>query len=167
MDNLALSQGGNFAFNSGAWAEGTNAATIKSTADIVYTINGEFKTKSATDNIAIAYTGPAIYSQNAVEQSGGFVGAAGGSTRLYGIYLDGAGNVSIVPGKIVNSAELAAGTVALEFPPMQADKACVAALRIAVTAGTAFVPGTTDLSASGVTDTFLNLSSIPGKPLTA
>jgi hypothetical protein len=167
MDNLALSQGGNIAFTSGAWAEGTNAGTIKSTADIVYTINGEFKTKAATDNIAIAYTGPAIYSQNSVEQSGGFVGAVGGSTRLYGIYLDGAGAVSIVPGKIVNSAELAAGTVALEFPSMQADKACVAALRVAVTAGTAFVPGTTDLSASGVTDAFLNLSSIPGKPLTA
>jgi hypothetical protein len=167
MDNLALSQGGNIAFTSGAWAEGTNAATIKSTATITYVINGVFAAKSATDNIAISYTGSAVYSQNSVEQSGGFVGAVGGSTRLYGVYLDSAGAVTIVPGKIVNSAELAAGTVALEFPSMQADKACVAALRVAVTAGTPFVPGTTDLSASGVTASFLNLSSIPGKPLTA
>ena len=167
MDNLALSQGGNFAFNSGALAAGTNSGTIKSTAIINYTINGQFASKAITDNIAIAYTGPAVYSQNAVEANGGFTGQVGGSTRLYNIYLDAAGAVSIEPGKIVNSAELAAGVAPLEFAGAQRNKACIGAMRIALTAGTTFVPGTTALNASGVTATFLNLSSVPGEPLTA
>jgi len=167
MDNLALSQGGNFAFTSGALAAGSNAGTIQNAAAITYTINGEFKSKAITNNAAISYTGPAVYSQNAVESNGGFTGEVGGSTRLYGIYLDGAGTFSIEPGAIVNTAELAAGVAPLQFPGTQRAKACVGAMRIAVTAGTAFVPGTTALNATGVTATFLNLSSIPGEPLTA
>ena len=167
MDNLALSQGGNFAFNSGGLAAGTNAGTIQNAVAITYTINGEFKSKAITDNVAIAYTGPDIYSQNAVESNGGFTGQPGGSTRLYNIYLDGAGNYSIEPGKIVNSAELASGVAPLEFAGAQRNKACVGAMRIALTAATTFVPGTTALNASGVTATFINLSSVPGEPLTA
>jgi hypothetical protein len=167
MDNLALSQGGNLAFTSGALDAGTNAGTIKSTATITYTVNGRFASKAATDNVSIAYTGAAVYSQNAVERNGGFTGQTGGSTRLYNIYLDAAGNFSIEPGKIVNTAELAAGVAPLEFAGAQRAKACVGALRVAVTAGTTFVPGTTALNASGVTATFINLSSVPGEPLTA
>jgi hypothetical protein len=167
MDNLALSQGGSFAFTSGGLAAGSNAGTIQNAATITYTINGEFKSKSATNNVAIAYTGADVYSQNAVELNGGFTGAVGGSTRLYGIYLDGAGTYSIEPGKIVNTAQLAAGVAPLEFPSNQRNKACVGAMRIVVTASTTFVPGTTALNASGVTTSFINLSSIPGEPLTA
>jgi len=167
MDNLSLSQGGNFAFTSGALAAGSNAGTIQNASTITYTINGEFKSKAGTNNVAISYTGPAVYSQNAVESNGGFTGEVGGSTRLYGIYLDGAGAYSIEPGKIVNTVELASGVAPLQFPGTQRAKACVGALRIALTAGTTFVPGTTALNASGVTASFLNLSSIPGEPLTA
>jgi hypothetical protein len=167
MDNLALSQGGNFAFTSGALAAGTNAGTIQNAAAITYTINGEFKSKAITNNVAISYAGPAVYSQDAVASNGGFTGQVGGSTRLYGIYLDGAGNYSIEPGKVVNTAQLSAGTAPLEFPGMQRGKACVGAMRVAVTANTTFVPGTTALNAAGVTVSFLNLSSIPGEPLTA
>lgn len=167
MDNLALSQGGNFALNSGALAAGTTAGTIKSTVAINFTINGEFKLKAITDNIAIAYVGADVYSQNSVERNGGFTGQVGGSTRLYAIFIDGAGAVSIEPGKIVNTAALAAGTVPLEFPGTQRNKACIGAMRVAVTAGTTFVPGTTALAATGVTASFLNLASVPAEPLTA
>jgi hypothetical protein len=40
-------------------------------------------------------------------------------------------------------------------------------MRIALTAGTTFVPGSVDLSASGVTDTFIDLMDVPANPLTA
>lgn len=162
MDNIALSQGGNLAFTSGALANGTNAGTIKSTATITYVINGVFASKAAADNVSIAYSGPSVYGTAA---NGSFTGAVGGSTRLYGVYLNAAGTFSVLPGPIVNSAELAAGSAALHFPPTQRELACVGAVRIAVTAGTSFVPGTTALDASGVTTTYLNLSSIPGEPL--
>jgi hypothetical protein len=167
MDNLQLSQGGCFAFISGALAAGTNAGTIKSTVAITYTIDGAFKSKAITDNIAIAYTGPAVYSQNSTIANGGFTGGANGSTRLYGIYLDGAGAVSILPGQIVDTAQLAAGTAALQFPDVPKSVCTIGVMRVVVTAGTTFVPGTTALAATGVTTTFVNLSAMPGEPLTA
>ncbi len=67
----------------------------------------------------------------------------------------------------MNTAELAAGSAPLHFPPTQRNLCCIGALRIAVTANTTFVPGTTALGAAGVTATYLNLSSIPGEPLRA
>lgn len=165
MDNLALSQGGNFALNSGGLAEGTNANTIQIATAINYVIDGRFYSKAITDNIAISYNAPDVYSQNSVEETGGFVGGPNGSVRLYGIFLDSAGAVSIVPGPIADVAKLAAGEVALHWPAPQKDKACIGAVRVQVTSGTTFVPGTTDLGAAGVTDTYYNLFAIPGEPL--
>jgi hypothetical protein len=167
MDNLSIKQGGNLCFSSGAWAEGTNANTIKSTATVTYCIDGKLASKAATDNIAISWTGPSIYSANANFATGGFTGETGGSTRLYGIYLDASGNVSIEPGPIVNTALLAAGERILDLPAPQAHKACTALLRIALTATTTFIPGSTDLSAAGVTATFVNTAAMPSVPYTS
>ena len=169
-DNLSLSQGASIALSSGAWAEGTNANTIKSTATITYTIDGRFYSKSATDNIAISYSGATVYQAAAggiQSVNGGFTGGVNGSTRMYLICLDTNGAVSILPGQIVDSAELAAGRVALPFPDALNGVCPTAAMRIALTAGTAFTPGSVDLSASGVTATFYNLADVPANPLTA
>lgn len=167
MDNIALSQGGNLAFTSGALADSATAAKIKTTATITFTINGVFKSKGATDNIVPSYTGASVYRAptGVGTAEGPFTGGANGSTRLYNVYLDADGNFSVLPGPIVDTAALAAGTAALHFAPPQKDKACIGAMRIAVTAGTTFVPGTTALDATGVTTTYLNLSSVPGEPL--
>lgn len=167
MDNLALGQGGNVALASGALANGTGAGTIKTTVIIPFFIDGRFLSKAITDNIAIAFVGPDVYSQSATERNGGFTGGANGSTRLYGLYLDTAGAVTIVPGPIVDTAKLAAGEVALQYPPVQRGKACFGTLRIAVTSGTTFIPGTTALGAAGVTATYENLATVPAEPLRA
>jgi hypothetical protein len=164
MDNLALSQGGNLCFTSGGLTGGTNAGTIQTAATITYTINGEFKSKSATNNISIAYVGPQVYGETG---AGAFTGQVGGSTRLYAVYLDGSGGFSVLPGAIANTARLAAGAEALQFPGTQRDKACCGVVRVAVTANTTFVPGVTALNAAGVTVSYMNLSSIPGEPLRA
>lgn len=169
-DNLQLSQGGCFAFNSGALANGTNAGTIKTTVAITYTIDGQFKSKSITDNIAISYTGPSVYQAAAggvQAVNGSFTGGANGSTRLYLLLLDGSGNVSLVPGAIVDSADLAAGRAPLMFPDAPRNQCAFGVMRIALTAGTVFLPGTTALGAAGVTTTYINLSSAPGEPLTS
>jgi hypothetical protein len=165
-----MNSGATFALASAGLAEGTNANTIKTTADITYTIDGRFYAKATTDNIAISYTGASVYQAAAggVQAiNGGFTGGVNGSTRLYLLTLDASGAVGIVPGAIVDSAELAAGRVALQFPDAPAGVCPFGALRIALTAGTAFTPGSTDLSASGVTDTFYNLMDVPANPLTA
>jgi hypothetical protein len=169
-DNLSLAQGATLCLASAGLAEGTNANTIQIAADITYTIDGKFYSKATTDNIAISYSGAAVYQAAAggvQAVNGGFTGGVNGSTRLYLITLDASGAVGIVPGQIVDSAELAAGRVALQFPDAPAGVCPIGAMRIALTAGTAFTPGSTDLSATGVTDTFYNLMDVPANPLTA
>lgn len=168
-DNLSMNAGATWALNSGALAEGTNANTIKTTADINYVVDGRFYSKATTDNIAISYSGPSVYQAPAGVGSlnGAFTGGVNGSTRLYLICLSTAGAVSIVPGPIVDSAELAAGRVGLQFPDAPNGVCPIGAMRIALTQGTTFTPGSVDLSASGVTASFINLATVPANPLTA
>ena len=170
MDNLSLSQGFTAALNSGALANGTNAGTVKTTATINFVLDGQFYSKAATDNLSIAYTGPTVYQAptGVGSVNGGFTGGSNGSTRLYLLCLNSSGTLSVVPGRIVDSAELTAGRAALEFPDTQVTGICpIGALRIAVTAGTTFVPGTTSLAAAGVTASYYNLADVPSNPLTA
>lgn len=170
-DNLSLSQGFTAALSSGALASGTNSGTVQNTATITYVIDGRFYSKAATNNMSVAYTGPSIYQAAAggVQAiTGQFSGGANGSTRLYLLLLDASGNLSVLPGPIVDSAELSAGRAALAFPVVTASGVCpVGAMRIALTAGTTFLPGTTALNAAGVTATFINLADVPANPLTA
>ena len=163
MDNLQLSQGGDFALASGALANGTAAGTIRIvTASVPFVIDGQFYAKAATDNIAAAIVLPAVYGQPI---DGSFTGQVGGSVRFYGVFLDAAGAVTLFPGRITNVAALAAGTDSLQFPAKQKGKVCIGVVRIALTSGTTFVPGTTALNAAGVTTTYLNLFSIPAEPV--
>jgi len=168
-DNLAMSAGATLCLAAAGLAEGTNANTIKTVNNITYTIDGRFYSLAATDNIAISYSGPSVYQAptGVGSVNGGFTGGTNGSTRLYLIAVNAAGAVSIVPGQIVDNAELAAGRVALMFPDAPRGTCPIGAMRIAVTAGTTFVPGSVDLSAAGVTDTFIDLMDVPSNPLTA
>lgn len=170
MDNLSLTQGLTVNLAAAGLAEGTNANTIKTANNITYTIDGKFYSKNATDNIAISYSGASVYQAAAggvQAVNGTFVGGVNGSTRLYGIFLNASGAVSILPGQIVDSAELAAGRVALPFPDAPNGVCPIGVLRVALTAGTVFTPGSVDLSATGVTASFIDLADMPSNPLTA
>jgi hypothetical protein len=162
MDNLQLSRGGSFALASGALANGTTAGTIQTTATIPFTIDGTFASKAATNNVPITMVLDPIYGQNS---DGSFTGAVGGSTRLYGLYMDSAGVISARPGPVVNTLDLAAGVVPLQYPQPLKSRCNFGAMRVAVTASTTFVPGVTALNAAGVTTTFVNLMQFPGEPI--
>lgn len=167
MDNLALSQGGSLCFNSSALANGTNAGTIRTTATLNYTVDGRFYSKAATDNIAVAVSLPATYG---VATNGAFTGGSGGSVRLYGIYIDSAGAISYHPGPVCDATLLAAGQAALQFPSNRKGRACLGVMRVQVNSGVTFVPGTNALSGNASNTglvTYLNLSALPGEPLTA
>lgn len=169
-DNQSLNRGLTMALGAAGLAEGTNANTIKTVNNISYLIDGRFYTKNATDNIAISYSGPTVYQAAAggiQSVNGGFTGGVNGSTRIYGVFLNAAGTVSILPGPIVDSAELAAGRVSLQWPDAPAGVCPIGAVRVALTAGTTFTPGSVDLGASGVTDTYYDLADMPANPLTA
>jgi hypothetical protein len=168
-DNLSNSFGATLALVSGALAAGTTAGTIKTTVAVPYLLDGQFYSKAITDNIAIAITGGEVYQAPTGVGSinGAFTGGTGGATRLYLLCMNAAGAVSVTPGKIVNSADLAAGRVSLDFPDAPYNQCPFGAMRVVVTATTSFIPGTTALGASGVTTTFLNLGAVPATPLTA
>ena len=105
-NNLALDAGFTASLSSGGWAEGTNANTIQNANTVTFVLDARFYSKSATNNIAISYSGPTVYqaaSGGVATVNGGFTGGVNGSTRLYLVCLDTSGAVSIVPGPIVDN----------------------------------------------------------------
>lgn len=128
---------------SGALAEGTNAATIKTAAITYYTIAGKFYSKAITDNIALT----AATAQVAL------------SKCCYLICIDSAGTVSSVKGTDV----LTASEVAPTIPAPTASTCPIGVLQVTVANAATFTAGTTDLSASDVTGVFANLvGPVPG-----
>jgi hypothetical protein len=151
-DNLKLSQGGSFALTSGALAEGTNDGTYKTTATVTFVIDGVFKSKAGTDNLAF---------------STGHTPVGPGKSCLFLICLNANGDASTVQGLAVTTADVTAGAVSLQWPSAPNNAAVIGAVRVDTNASTTFTPGTTDLGAAGITDTFFNLFSVPTAPLTA
>jgi len=164
MDNLQLSQGGNFNLVSPALdAAASNINLNVAVGTLAHIIDGVFVTRAA--NASIAWTISENTDVSGDPGNGSFTGAVGGSTRLYGIFYNAAGALTAKGGPIVNTAQLAAGVAPLHFPPPQRNRVCCGAVRIALTASTTFVPGVTAQNAAGVTTTYLALFSIPAEPL--
>lgn len=170
-DNLALSLGGNFCLTKVALAAtGGATATIASTGTITYAIDGIFYTKSAlsAQSIAVSITKP-----DGSVDNGSFTGATNavagtsGSVRVYGIYLNSAGTVSVIPGPVCHAGELAAGIRSLQWPAPQKGMVCIGGVRVSLTSGTNFVPGTTNLNAAGLTNAYYDTLVLPGSPLTS
>ncbi len=164
MDNLALSQGGNLNLVSAALAaHAGNINLVIAVGTNGHIIDGQFYTRAAVASQAWTVSeNSGVYGDPG---NGAFTGGANGSTRLYGLFMDSAGTLTVKPGPIVDTARLAAGTAPLQFPAPQRGKVCIGCVRIAVTANTTFVPGVTALNAAGVTASYINLASIPGEPL--
>lgn len=144
---------GNICLNSGAVAAGTNAGSIKTTAIVNYTINGVFKSKAATDNIALP--APSVASDYT---AGEFRSMAIGQKCLFALFLDGDGNFSFGQSAIVGSDEPA--------PVIAQKNGCaVVAVFTVKTTSAIFVPGTTVLG-TGNTTTYYNTMVMPGSSLT-
>ncbi len=169
MDNLQLSQSGSFAVNSGALATATTTNLVKTTATINYTIDGQFFSFAATDNIPFAtqYVSQ-TFNPAPVPQ-------AIGTTCLYGVFLDASGLVSFVQAKAVSTADLANGTTPLPFTQntdagipaagKPRGRACIGFVRVANASAAPFIFGTTPLGTAGLTVSYINTSAVPGEPL--
>lgn len=126
-------------------AEGTNANTYKTTNTLTYTINGVFKSKGATDNVAF---------------TSGIGTVPPSSAALYAVWIDTSGNFSNTRGPVVDAAD------PCPVPTQTAaNVALVGLIKIVTNASATFTPGSTDLSASGVTDSFFDCSVMPGAAL--
>lgn len=140
-------RGGNFCLTNVALAEGTSANTIQIAAAAAFCINGVLYAKAITDNIAMT----ACDTQ------------AADTNCLYLVSVDAAGTVTITKGDEVSTTDITNDIVGLNIPELPADNAPIGMFKI-VTDAVTFTSGTTDLSASGVTDTYYNLFSLPESP---
>lgn len=121
-------------FTKAALAEGTDAATIKTTVATYYTIDGVVYTKAATDNIAIS-----AGAEQAVS-----------TYCLYLVSINAAGTVAVTKGTAV-------ATDTATLPALPASSAALGYFKIATDGATTYTAGTTDNGAAGITDTYVDL----------
>ena len=88
--NLEQTNGGFESLSAAGLAEGTNANTFKTANTLVYTNDGVFKSKAATNNL------PFSSAHTTVPAS---------STCLFGVWIDSAGNISTSQGSIVPAGD--------------------------------------------------------------
>lgn len=146
--NAAAALGLNRILTSGAIAIGTTTTKVQAAADITFTIGGAFFLKGDTDDLWTL--------------SGSVVPAS--SWQKYLLLLDSAGTASIqeaTPSQV--SADAVSWTNVNHLSPwgpllsvLDDGKVIAGVLTIATDATHTFTPGTTALSATGITDTYTN-----------
>lgn len=152
MFNLSeLVRGGTLCLSKAGLAEGTNANTIKiaapNGAGVDFAINGLIYHKADTDNIAMT----ALAEQAALYSC------------LYLVELDTAGTLYIKKGTAVLTASV--GNSPLDWPEPTEDRCAIGGFRIDTASGYTFTSGTTDLGATGITDTYYDFIAVPDTPI--
>lgn len=129
----------NRCFGKAGLIEGTNANTLKTATTVAYSINGVAGSFAATDNLAMtacAVQPVSTYCKYLVST------LIGGST------------VTTTKGNNAATAALAL------VPELPANSAPLGYFQILTDATTTFTSGTTDLGAAGITETYVDLSSV-------
>ena len=139
--NLGQANSGYLSLTAAGLAEGTNANTFKTVNTLTFTNNGVFKSKGATDNLVFS-AGTALGNSQAC---------------LFGVWIDGSGTVTTTQGPIV-----AAGDPCPVPSQTTAGVTLVGLIKVTTSSAATFTPGSTDLSASGITDVFFDCMDMPG-----
>lgn len=140
--NIEQMNSGYVSLTAAGVAEGTNANTYKTTNTLTYTSNGVFKSKGATDNVAF---------------TSGIGTVPPASAALYAVWIDSAGNFSNTRGPVVAAGE------PCPVPTASATGlTLVGMIKVTTDGSTTFTPGSTDLSASGITDAYMDCMVMPG-----
>jgi hypothetical protein len=139
--NLGQANSGYLSLTAAGLAEGTNANTFKTVNTLTFTNNGVFKSKGATDNLVFS-AGTALAASQAC---------------LFAVWIDGSGNVTTTQGPIV-----AAGDPCPVPSQTTARVTLVGLIKVTTSSAATFTPGSTDLSASGITDVFFDCMDMPG-----
>lgn len=146
---MTMTTRANFSLGSAGLAEGTNANTFQIANIVHYNINGRSYRKAITDNLAFS-AGTALATRQAC---------------VFWVLIDTAGTVTTSQSSIV-SGSTAADYVQQAFePPVVSDKAVIGAIVVETRNAATFTPGSTDLGASDVIDTFHNFGPVYGYPV--
>lgn len=128
----------NYATTVAGVAEGTNANTFRIVNATNYSIAGLGYLKAATDNLAFTAGHTAL----------------GNSQRCaFFVCLDTAGTVTTIQGDIVTPSPSGEVRRAAEIPN-PTDRVVIGAILVTTGSSATFTPGSTDLSAAGVTGTY-------------
>ena len=139
--NIEQANSGYLSLTAAGLAEGTNSATFKTVNTLTFTSNGIFKSYAATDNLTFTAG----------------TGLAASQACLFAVWITGAGAVSTTQGPIV-----AAGDPCPVPTQVTANTTLVGLIKVTTSSAATFTPGTTDLSASGITDVFSDCMDMPG-----
>lgn len=140
---------GNRALNSATFAiDGTNTENVQTGATLNYTVKGIFYSKATVAEIDIS--GLTGLSSDALADL---------KTQMFGLEINAAGTISVVFGDQILTSEITAGDRDVDWPKASDDlNTLFAVVKVVNATGSAWTFGTTDLDASGVTDTYYNLS---------
>ena len=139
--NIEQANSGFLSLTAAGLAEGTNANTFKTANTLTFTNNGVFKSKSATDNLAFS-TGTALAASQAC---------------LFAVWIGSTGTVTTTQGPIV-----AAGDPCPVPTAAASNLTLVGLIKVTTSSAATFTPGTTDLSASGITGAYSDCMDMPG-----
>jgi hypothetical protein len=139
--NIEQANSGFLSLTAAGLDEGTNANTFKTANTLTFTNNGVFKSKAATDNLAFS-TGIALAASQAC---------------LFAVWISSGGTVTTTQGPIV-----AAGDPCPVPTAAAANLTLVGLIKVTTSSAVTFTPGSTDLSATGITAAFSDCMDMPG-----
>jgi hypothetical protein len=137
---------GNRCFVSGLLAISATTTAVKTvTNTITYCIDGVLYSLAPTDPIAFTD----VHKQDVA------------TTCFYAVCVDSGGTPVIVNGTPVLTALITAGTSKATFPEISDNLCLIGGVKVETDTTHTFTPGTTALSAAGITDTYYNFSCAP------
>lgn len=137
---------GNRCFGKGLLAISATATDVKTvTNTISYCVDGQIYELAPTDNIT--FTDVTVQPVS--------------TTAFYAVAVDAAGTPVIYNGTPVLTAKITAGTDKAQFPEVPLTHTVIGGVKVVTDSTHTFTPGTTELSAAGITDTYFNFSCIP------
>jgi hypothetical protein len=139
--NIEQANSGFLSLTAAGLAEGTNANTFKTANTLTFTNNGVFKSKAATDNLTFS-TGTALAASQAC---------------LFAVWISSGGTVTTTQGPIV-----AAGDPCPVPTAAASNLTLVGLIKVTTSSAVTFTPGSTDLSASGITAAYSDCMDMPG-----
>lgn len=90
---------------------------------------------------------------------------AAGKMCIFLLQLNASGTMSIVQGTAVSTSDVDAGNKVVPWPTPTEGTCPIGAVLVETATGYTFTPGTTNLSATGITDTYFNFDTIPTRGL--
>ena len=145
------------ALNSGALAIGSTTSQYTNAAAINYAINGRLYQRAITASQALVIednTSPNPLTPDT------FVSLGANQACTFLICLDSALAARVVQGPIVE-----ASSTLVPVGQLPDNRAVCGVIKVVTGATGTFVPGTTALSAAGVTTTYINMVAHPGGPI--